>query len=123
MNLVLDEKVIESSVNEMSTKAIQGAFQSYDVQSKVRESVANALVGDVLATAMTKAVAQLDLDGLTQVLAKEIMRNTTAAVVAMITENCVGMVYKLRGYGDYEKDKHKIMDEIRAEIRAACIKQ
>ncbi len=118
MNLELDSKQIETELNAAANKAITDAFDNYEVTRAIRESVARKVVAGGLAKALEAAVDKIDLESLSDALAKELTRSTTAAVVACVRASTVNSLYQLRHGGSYvnEESKKRYLAEIAAEI-------
>ena len=113
MELNLDEKVIQATMQEATTSAIRKALENWSVEERIRNTVADAVVGEVLTDAVTAAVKKLDLSALSDALAREIEKATTAFVVKSIREALVEVVLRVRGVRDFEDEKR---EKMRAEL-------
>ena len=120
LQINLDPEVIQKSLDEQTQKATKAAFESYAVESVIREQISNALIGDVLTEATIKAVEKIDVETLSQHLADQITRTAVATVSQMIEDSTINTIAKRRGYESYQDDYKSKMDALRAEIRSSA---
>jgi hypothetical protein len=119
MKIMISEEVIEESLATSADTAVKNAFDSYDVRRVLEQRIGEEVIGGAFSSALTKAIDQMDIDQITQSLAKEISRTVVASTVTLLRSQAVEMIYRLRGHGDYDQDKEfiklKIADELRRE--------
>jgi len=116
MELKIDEKVVETKMNEVVNEAVEQAVSGYEVGKLVREKIANEVVKGALLKGLEAAIDRLDIEAMTTALARELQRATVSAAVGLIRENAAQTVFKLRGHHDYDKDAAKKLQAIRQEL-------
>ncbi len=118
MDLYIDEKVIETEMNRLATESVETAFSAYGIQDAIKKEVADKIVGRVLTQAIDCAVDRVDVEALTQELAKQLGRTMVAATISVLREQTVRTLFSLQGGHDYDDDNHAHKDKIRAELKA-----
>jgi len=116
MEIRIDEKQMQEVLGEQATKGIQNAFDSYSVRSIMEKVVADSVIPSIMTAAMEAAVKKIDIDDLSQKLAEQIARSTTAGAVNVIRETMVTILMDIRKVPQYDDDKRK---RAREEILAA----
>lgn len=121
MEIRFDDATMQATIQEHVAKAIAESFGDYNVRGAIRDSVTKQVVEGVLAKAMTTAVEQIDIDGLTTALAKELAKASAASVVLMLRSFAAEALYKIRGHSDYGQDKERTMAAIRKELEDVVV--
>lgn len=116
MNVTMDPKQLEESVNKHIGSAVEKALGSYDVQNAVKEVICEEVAVGALREAVQEAVAKMDTDSLSTALAEQIERTATAATVRILREGFVDVVCRLRGVSEYSDEGKRRRKEIAAEL-------
>ena len=117
MNIAIDEKLVQEAINKQADEAVKTAFGDYKIKSAIEDAVSKAMIPSLLSESIEGAVSKLDLDALSSAVAREITRSTTRAVQHVIREAMVGIIIKIRGIHDYDRESiAKAHAELMAEF-------
>lgn len=105
MQVNLDEEFITNAIDKHINKAVEEALGSYKVQSGVADVLQQSVVSGAIGEALKEAVAQLDQGKIVHVLAGQIVRSMTSAVVHIVNEGLVSIMLDLRKIPDYDREK------------------
>jgi len=114
MEIKLDEKIIEESINRSATEAIKNATSSWNVKNAIEERVANAVLEGVMGDALISAM-DADVAALSTALANQLQRSVVAGAVAIVQDSVVEQIMRLRKVPEYDDAKRAAA---RAEIEA-----
>jgi len=114
MNINFDEKIIESTLNQVANVAIANALNSHDVKRIIEEKINRVVVENILSDSLLKAVERIDIDNLVIHLSQELSKAITRATVHIIKESAVEILLNLKKIPDYERE---LKERVRAEIR------
>ena len=116
----IDEKTVQQELDKATKEAIASAFSAYQVQSVIREQVADQLIGDVVKKSLQKAVKQIDIDALATAMAQQLAKSAVAVTHNALIEAVADMVIKLRDLRSYgeegELNRKKVIAELRHNI-------
>lgn len=118
MNIEINQELLEMSVNEHITKAVDNALAGYNVREAIGQKISDAVASGAIGKAINKTISSIDTDALTLALAEQIQRTMTGAVCNIVEEGVCGLLLKLRGVPEYDrenfaKEKAEIMTSLR----------
>jgi len=113
MEIRIDESQIQSALNTQATAGIKKAFEGYGVRSAIEKVISDSVVPAIMTTAITSAAESIDIEVLTQHLAKQISISVTKGVQSILLETMVNIILDLRNIPEYEIEKR---EKERAEI-------
>ena len=116
MEIKIDQEAILTAINTNATKAIADALGGWEVQKAVAHVVTTEVAQGAIADAIRTAAGKIDKSELANVLASELQKATTSAVVVILHEGLVDIVCKLRGIGNYTEDDRRKRAAIKAEL-------
>lgn len=118
MNIEINQELLDKSVNEHITKAVDNALAGYNVREAIGQKISEAVASGAIGEAISNAVSSMDTNALTLVLAEQIQRTMTGAVCNIVEEGVCGLLLKLRGVQEYDRDRFaKEKAEIMASLR------
>lgn len=122
MNIEINQELLEKSVNEHITKAVGNALAGYNVREAIGQKISDAVASGAIGEAISKAVSSMDTNALTLALAEQIQRTMTGAVCNIVEEGVCGLLLKLRGVPEYDrenfaKEKAEIMASLRVRLK------
>ena len=116
MEIKIDQEAIAAAINANATKALADALGGWEVQKAVAHVVTTEVAQGAIADAIRTAAGKIDKSELANVLASELQKATTSAVVVILHEGLVDIVCKLRGIGNYTEDDRRKRAAIKAEL-------
>ena len=116
MDIKIDQKILEESINNSATQAIRSALEGYVVKESIVSAVTNEIAEGAVASAIREAVKKINTETLVQHLAKEIERATTKAVIHILHLGLIETICKLRGIGDYSKEDREERRKLEIEL-------
>lgn len=116
MDLKLSDEVMSEALNMAADKAIKNAFDSYEVRDAIQGRVANEVVGSLMKKAMDEAISKIDVSKMAQTLAIQLQRNSVAAALNIMRDGMVDIIFRIRGYSQYDADAKEKRAAIRLEM-------
>lgn len=117
MEIQIDEAAIRDSITGSATKAVTTALDGWETQQAIGRIVSATVAEGAIGKAIQEAIARVDHGALVAMLAAEVQRATTRAVVSIIEEGVVDILCKLRNVGTYSTEDKRAREAIRAEVR------
>jgi len=101
MDIKIDEEVIQKTVHEEATKAVARAISGWEVQKKLTDAFAAELGGEVIATAVSKAIENLNHDAMIKAMSETVERVVARGITAVVECAMISVVAKMRGVSEY----------------------
>lgn len=116
MEIKVDMEAVARAMSESATAALTQSLGGYEVQKAVAAVVSGEIVSGTIGAAIKEAVRTVDHAELTKMLAAELQRATTRAVITLLREGLLKTVCSLRDVGDYSAEDKAERARIRAEL-------
>lgn len=107
MEIKINQDEVQAALDNGTTAAIKNAFEGYSMRNAIEKVLAEAVLPDVMATAIRGAVSQIDIDELQGALSKQMSRSITKAVQTMLQDATINMLLDLRKIPDYDKPRRE----------------
>ena len=105
MEIKIDESMMQKTLDDTASQAVQNAMSGFVVRNALEKAVADSVLPGLLSQAIVDAADKIDIDALTEALAKQMSRSITKGVQLVVQDSMVSMILKLRGVPDYDKEK------------------
>ena len=118
MDIKFDESVIQDQIQRSANDSLKKAFEGYEVRRAIEKSIADTVIYDALQQAITNAVDKIDLQNLTNELAKQIQKTMVSSTITMLKEQSVEIIFRMRkkDFMTTDEEKH-VKEEIRQQIK------
>ena len=116
MEIIINQDEVTKAINNTVNKAINDSLSGYDVQKTIASVISKEVAEGAIAEAIKQATSNIDTAALSKVLATEIQKATTKAVVFILHEALLTIVCKLRNIGDYSPEDKKTREELKIEL-------
>lgn len=113
MEIKIDEKELQTVLNEQTTASVKASFEGYGMRSAMEKAIADSVIPAIMTEAIVAAASQLDIAALTQKLAEEMARSVTKGVQAIVQDSMVDLILAIRKIPTYDDKK---LAAARAEI-------
>ena len=110
MEIKIDQEMINAAIQKNANEAIAKALTGWKVSEAIANIITDEAADGLIADSVREAVRGIDTKGLASVLAVELQKHVTSAVVAIVKEGFIEAVLNLRKVPTYD-------DKARAEAR------
>ena len=107
---------VQSHINSTISQAVKNSLESYTVSSAIGSKITESIIEGSVSQALDLAIRNLDTQALTNMLAAEIQRTVTRAVVAMLQEGFVDILAKMKGLSNYSDDDKKERARLKEQL-------
>lgn len=115
MEIKIDEKMVQETLDQETANAVKRTMEGGTIRRAIETTFGESLIPNLIGQAVVDAASKIDLDVLTEHLAKEIARSMTAGAVCVIRDAMTEVIMQLRGVPEYDHPKR---DAARASIKA-----
>ena len=124
MNIEIDQKTVDSAVEELVKSGVAEAIQGYGVrEDAVKASLSEAFENGNLAKSIQEGIANVNTDHISQAIALQLQRTSTHMVSELLGEAVSKIVCDLRGLSTYDNDdkaeRRRVAEEMKVSIRGA----
>lgn len=123
MNIEIDQKTVDSAVEELVKSGVAEAIQGYGVRDAVKASLSEAFENGNLAKSIQEGIANVNTDHISQAIALQLQRTSTHMVSELLGEAVSKIVCDLRGLLTYDNDdkaeRRRVAEEMKVSIRGA----
>ena len=124
MNIEIDQKTVDSAVEELVKSGVAEAIQGYGVrEDAVKASLSEAFENGNLAKSIQEGIANVNTDHISQAIALQLQRTSTHMVSELLGEAVSKIVCDLRGLLTYDNDdkaeRRRVAEEMKVSIRGA----
>lgn len=96
MEIKFDEQVIQDQIQKSTNDSLKRAFEGYEVRSAIEKTIADTVVYDALQQAIMSAVDKIDIQDLTNELAKQLQKTMVSSTIAMLKEQSVEIIFRMQ---------------------------
>ena len=108
MEIKINQEEVQAALDNGTTTAIKNAFEGYSMRNAIEKVLAEAVLPDVMGTAIRGAVDLIDAKALQGALSAQMSRSITKSVQFMLQEATINMIMDLRKIPDYDKPRREI---------------
>lgn len=107
MEIKIDEKLMQQVMDEQTSKAMQSAFSDWEISRKIKETIIESVMPELLVRSVTEAASRIDVSSLTQAIADEMSRALVRSISHVVKETMINVIIKIKGIESYDTEKIK----------------
>jgi hypothetical protein len=108
MEIKIDEVQVQKALNDQATLSIKTAFEGYQIKSAMEKTITDSVIPEIMTMSICSAVKQIDIEALTQSLAREMAIAVTKGVQAIVTDSMIEIIMRMRKIPDYDEKVRKV---------------
>ena len=105
MEIKINEEMIQNTLNEKASEAVQSAMTGYAMRAALEKVVTESTLPQLMSSAIRDAADEIDLAVLRSAIAAQMTKTVVKSVNGLIRESLVNIICDLRKVPEYDRDK------------------